>query len=98
MPNGPLPKVVNDALRLRHDPAMRWIVGGKAAAGAAASPSQMGRFEYTLADGGEEPLALAALSGRWIRHLIGRDHGRSQLSLRRRNDGDAKLDGKSALA
>ena len=36
---------VNDALRLRHDPAMRWIVGGKAASGAAASPSQMGRFE-----------------------------------------------------
>ena len=36
---------VNDALRLRHDPAMRWIVGGKVASGAAASPSQMGRFE-----------------------------------------------------
>ena len=27
---------VNDAERLRHDPAMRWIVGGKAASGAAA--------------------------------------------------------------
>jgi hypothetical protein len=36
---------VNDAERLRHDPAMRWIVGGKAAQGCAASPSQMGRFE-----------------------------------------------------
>ena len=36
---------VNDAERLRHDPAMRWIVGGKAALSAAASPSQMGRFE-----------------------------------------------------
>jgi hypothetical protein len=36
---------VNDAERLRHDPAMRWIVGGNAALGAAASPSQMGRFE-----------------------------------------------------
>ena len=33
---------VNDAERLRHDPAMRWIVGGKAAQGRAASPSQMG--------------------------------------------------------
>jgi hypothetical protein len=33
---------VNDAERLRHDPAMRWIVGGKAALSAAASPSQMG--------------------------------------------------------
>jgi hypothetical protein len=30
---------------LRHDPAMRWVVGCKAASGAAASPSQMGRFE-----------------------------------------------------
>src|SRR6476620_10481872 len=36
---------VNDAQRLRHDPAVRWIVGGKAASVAAASPSQMGRFE-----------------------------------------------------
>ena len=36
---------VNDAERLRHDPAMRWIVGGKAAQGCGASPSQMGRFE-----------------------------------------------------
>jgi hypothetical protein len=36
---------VNDADRLRHDLAMRWIVGGKAAQGCAASPSQMGRFE-----------------------------------------------------
>jgi hypothetical protein len=38
-------KDVNDAERLRHGPAMRWIVGGKAAHGSAASPSQMGRFE-----------------------------------------------------
>ena len=36
---------VNDAERLRHDPAMRWIVGSKAVVGRAASPSQMGRFE-----------------------------------------------------
>jgi hypothetical protein len=28
---------VNDAERLRHDPAMRWVVGGKAAHGCAAS-------------------------------------------------------------
>src|SRR3984893_11133322 len=32
---------VNDAQRLGHDPAMRWIVGGKAAQVRAASPSQM---------------------------------------------------------
>jgi hypothetical protein len=34
---------VNVAERLRHDAAMRWIVGGKAPQGRAASPSQMGR-------------------------------------------------------
>ena len=33
---------VNDAERLRHDSATRWIVGGKAASGSAASASQMG--------------------------------------------------------
>src|SRR5262249_51482176 len=36
---------VNDAERMRHDPAMRWIVGGKAAQRSAASPSQMVCFE-----------------------------------------------------
>jgi Transposase DDE domain group 1 len=30
---------VNDAERLRHDPAMRWIVGGKAAQGCTSSAS-----------------------------------------------------------
>ena len=43
--DSPGTKTSNDAERLRHDPAMRWIVGGKAAKGRAASPSQMGRFE-----------------------------------------------------
>src|SRR5215204_3571114 len=36
---------VNDADRLAYDPAMRWIVGGRAATQTAASTSQMGRFE-----------------------------------------------------
>ena len=36
---------VNDAERLHYDPAMRWIVSGKAASDRAASASQMGRFE-----------------------------------------------------
>jgi hypothetical protein len=36
---------VNDADRLAHDPAMRWVVGGQAVTGQAASTSQMGRFE-----------------------------------------------------
>src|SRR6202043_2142821 len=56
---------VNDAERLRHDPAMRWIVGGKAALGAAASPSQMGRFETRWLTAGENP-ALADFCGQWI--------------------------------
>ena len=57
---------VNDADRLRHDPAMRWIVGGKAARGCAASPSQMGRFETKWLAGGKNLYALADLSGQWI--------------------------------
>jgi hypothetical protein len=36
---------VNDADRLAHDPAMRWVVGGRAVVDQAASASQMGRFE-----------------------------------------------------
>src|SRR5712691_3348753 len=36
---------VNDADRLCRDPAMRWVVGDWAIEGAAASASQMGRFE-----------------------------------------------------
>jgi hypothetical protein len=57
---------VNDAERLRHDPAMRWIVGGKAARGCAASPSQMGRFETQWLAADTNLSALTDLSGRWI--------------------------------
>ena len=57
---------VNDAERLRHDPAMRWIVGGKAAHGCAASPSQMGRFETRWLTEGKNLSALSDLSGQWI--------------------------------
>ncbi len=57
---------VNDAERLRHDPAMRWIVGGKAAKGRAASPSQMGRFETQWLAAPENLGALTDLSGKWI--------------------------------
>src|ERR1035437_2808451 len=63
---------VNDAERLRHDPAMRWIVGGKAAHGSAASPSQMGRFETRWLTVGKNLAALADLSGRWIDIVHGR--------------------------
>ena len=57
---------VNDAERLRHDPAMRWIVGGKAAHASAASPSQMGRFETKWLAAGKNLVALTELSGQWI--------------------------------
>jgi hypothetical protein len=36
---------VNDAERPCRDPAMRWVVGDREITGAAASASQMGRFE-----------------------------------------------------
>ena len=36
---------VNDAERLCHDPAMRWVVGDRSISGSAASASQMGRLE-----------------------------------------------------
>jgi hypothetical protein len=57
---------VNDAERLRHDPAMRWVVGGRAAISGAASPSQIGRFETRWLAAEKNLSALADLSGRWI--------------------------------
>ena len=66
-------KDVNDADRLRHDPAMRWIVGGKAAYGSAASPSQMGRFETKWLAAGKNLVALTELAGEWIDRVHGRD-------------------------
>src|SRR5262245_1359400 len=63
---------VNDADRLRHDPAMLWIVGGKAAQRSAASPSQMGRFETQWLAAPKNFAALAHLSGQWIDLVHGR--------------------------
>ncbi len=57
---------VNDAERLRHDLAMRWIVGGRAVMFSAASPSQVGRFEARWLAADKSLLALTDLSGRWI--------------------------------
>ena len=57
---------VNDAERLRLEPAMRWVVGGRAASGGAASASRMGRFESHWLTADKNLLALADLSGRWI--------------------------------
>jgi len=57
---------VNDADRLARDPAMRWIVGGKAIERQAASTSQMGRFETELLATDENVEALADMNGVWI--------------------------------
>ena len=57
---------VNDAERLCHDPEMRWVVGGGAVMGRAASASQMGRFETEWLAQPENHAALADLPGRWI--------------------------------
>jgi hypothetical protein len=63
---------VNHAERLRHDPTMRWIVGGKAAHSNAASPSQMGRFETQWLVAPANFSSLADLSGQWIELVHGR--------------------------
>ena len=68
---------VNDAERLRHDPAMRWIVGGKAALGCAASSSQMGRFETRWLTVERKLAALADLPGQWIDRVQARRSPRS---------------------
>jgi hypothetical protein len=57
---------VNDADRLGRDPAMHWIVGGRAATKQAASTSQMGRFETEWLANDENFAVLADLSGHWI--------------------------------
>jgi hypothetical protein len=56
---------VNDADRLGRDPAMRWIVGGKAVERGGASTSQMGRFETELLSTNDNLATLANLSGVW---------------------------------
>jgi hypothetical protein len=68
---------VNDAERLRHDPAMRWIVGGEAASGCAASASQMGRFETRWLTVAKNLSALSDLSGQWIDRVQARRSSRS---------------------
>src|SRR3954463_15133191 len=57
---------VNDAERLAHDPALRWVVGGRAVTQKAASTSQMGRFETEVLTQDVNLSALADLPGRWI--------------------------------
>jgi len=56
----------NDADRLRVDPTMRRVVGGRAKERFAASTSEIGRFETELLVIDENLAALSGLSGVWI--------------------------------
>jgi hypothetical protein len=56
----------NDAERLCVDPAMRRVVGGRAAEKTAASTSQVGRFETQVLTEPDDLAQLMDLSGRWI--------------------------------
>jgi len=57
---------VNDAERLRVDPAMRRVVGGRAKEKEAASTSEMNRFETEMLSSRKNLTALMDLSGTWI--------------------------------
>jgi hypothetical protein len=57
---------VNDADRLRVDPAMRRVVGGRAKEKEAASTSEMSRFETEILSSRENLTVLMNLSGTWI--------------------------------
>src|SRR5262249_19697548 len=84
---------------LRHNPAMRWIVGGKAAQRSAPSPNQMGRFETQWLAAPKNFAALADLSGQWIGLVHGRRPRRGtvlDMDLKREPDprraGDERLE------
>jgi hypothetical protein len=57
---------VNDAERLRVDPAMRRVVSGRAQEKEAASTSEMNRFETEILSSRRNLTALMDLSGAWI--------------------------------
>ena len=65
---------VNDAERLAVDPAMRHVVGGRAAQAdkEAASPSGVGRFETEMLSQRHNLTALMNLSGQWIDQVLRR--------------------------
>ncbi len=57
---------VNDAERLRVDPTMRRVVGGRATEKEAASTSEMSRFETKMLSSQKNLTALMDLPGTWI--------------------------------
>jgi len=60
---------VNDADLLKTDPAMRYIVGGKAEDNFAASSSELGRFETSCLTQQNNLAVLKAISGSWIQKV-----------------------------
>ena len=56
----------NDAERLRVDPSMRYVVGGRARTKQAASTSQMGRFETEVLTQPRNLAGLMDISGLWM--------------------------------
>ena len=66
---------VNDAERLRLDPAMRCLIGNKANSKPGASSSEMARFETQMLATEENLKALADLSGLWVDRV----HERAEL-------------------
>ena len=56
----------NDAQRLRVDPAMRRVVGGRAERKLGASTSEMGRFETEFLPTEENLEALSSVCGAWV--------------------------------
>src|SRR5947208_15404168 len=66
---------VNDPDRLGRDPALRWIVGGRAVTEHAASTSHRGRIETGAVTSTPKLTALADLSGRWIGRVQTRRRG-----------------------
>src|SRR5512143_2898889 len=59
---------LNDAERLRFDPAMRTVVGGRARDHTVASTSEVARFETETLTTPANLNRLMDLSGRWIDH------------------------------
>ncbi len=57
---------VNDTERLRVDPVMRYVVGGRAADRDAASTSQVARFDTDVLCHPDNLDALMAMSGQWV--------------------------------
>jgi hypothetical protein len=67
---------VNDADRLGGNPAMRWVVGGRAVMNQVAFTSQMGRFETEAMTCGKNLAVLADLPGLWIDRARSRRPGK----------------------